>query len=308
MKAKYRSTAKFEYCELDNAILVYCKKDKLDDYLSSSEVQTISQNTSNTWQTDREQGEIVSNTVQGKVVEDMFDDYINHLQKESTITYVSYDNFRKDNYRKHAPIDGLLFQEGNSYIEAAKEGITKDVFTSEFGKLSPTTRTALREWSIFTVEIKSSQIPNHVYSSLSNFNKLSTQERLINELRKLDFFVYPTYTRNKGSRIHNFEEYVNYIESEQIYAKGWAREKLVAHLLEVERNNSANICTRIFVDYLSTDSFIGYFLGYALGRDFFDNPTIMNMPGKKSGNAVYFSHKIAPCASMGELLTDKRLW
>ena len=49
-------------------------------------------------------------------------------------------------------------------------------------------------------------------------------------------------------------------------------------------------------------------LGYVLKDSFFDNPYIINMPGKKSGNAVYFAFPISKAHHIDALMMDGVLW
>lgn len=98
----------FKVHHLKNALIVFIPKDKLRVAYEDSTVLNIAHNTTNTWEPDRNFDELLNNTLQGKIVEDMFESYVK--AKDEGIEYSSYDIFRTDNYRIHAPIDGILYQ------------------------------------------------------------------------------------------------------------------------------------------------------------------------------------------------------
>lgn len=123
-------------------------------------------------------------------------------------------------------------------------------------------------------------------------------------MRKRDFFVYPKYNRKDGYKIHNFNDYVEHVMGMGLYFQG----DFVTDLLNSKKRSKCDIYTRIFIDKSHSENFIAYILGYTLKNKFFENPKIINMPGGKSGRAIYYAYPISKSNSIDELLIDKNLW
>lgn len=71
--------------------------------ISEDTVDTIAQNTKNTWQPDRGSGEMHSNTKQGKIAEVIVEEFIRRYYNKQLST-LSYDKIRNDRNEKHAPL------------------------------------------------------------------------------------------------------------------------------------------------------------------------------------------------------------
>ena len=231
----------------------------------------------------------------------MFEAYIK--EQNQNILYCSYDNFRSDEYKKHAPFDGLIYESSNQDFHNAINKINADVGNDRFGRISDQTFEWIRKHKIYTVEIKSSKIPEKDFPG-TTFNSWDSQKKLINNLRKRDLFFYPKYNRTDGKAIHNFEDYIDFVRQEKKFPKN----NFIKELIKSELDSKCDIYFRIFIDKNSTDKFIAYVLGYTLKETFFLNPKIINMPGGKSGNAIYFAFPIEKSKSLRELLSDKDLW
>lgn len=50
-------------------------------------------------QKDKQDKELINNTIQGKIAENMFIDFIDFCQPNEKIKYLSYDEFRNDEYK-----------------------------------------------------------------------------------------------------------------------------------------------------------------------------------------------------------------
>ena len=70
----------------------------IDSFMDLNE-KIISSNTVNTWQKDRSMLDIGRDTNLGKIAENIISNYINY---ETSLNYLSYDEFRQNNYKKHA--------------------------------------------------------------------------------------------------------------------------------------------------------------------------------------------------------------
>ena len=91
----------------------------------------------------------------------MFENYIE--AKNSGIKYMSYDVFRDDNYSKHAPFDGFLYDTRSPFLDEGIVRVTEDVNKHNYGKLKDETFAWLTSHHVYTVEIKSSKIPHKDY-------------------------------------------------------------------------------------------------------------------------------------------------
>jgi hypothetical protein len=304
-----KKSNKYKYVSIDNNSIMFQKKDAINT--ASVDVSTITSNTNNTWQKNRQNEELIKNTLQGKLAEDMFIDFIAFTQVKREIEYLPYDVFRKNNFKKHAPIDGLLFQSSNAYIKNGVERILEDINNNEFGKISIETRKYLNNKRLYTVEIKSSRIPDKDYASIDvdDFIKMNQQQTLVEALRKRDFFSYPKFTRSEGREVHNYDQYCEYVGKTNAQFSNLSGDELKSAIVSHELETMCDIYTRIFLDWEHTNSIIGYLTGYALKTDFFINPKIINMPRKgKSENAIYFIYPISETNYLSTIFTDERLW
>ena len=297
---------KFLYHRRNQTLILFKARDELSAAYQNPAALNIARHTANTWQRDRGFSETLDNTVQGKIVEEMFEDYI--FSQRRGLRYTGYDSFRDDGCRKHAPIDGLLYRQGNGHVSAGIGRILRDVGQSPFGKLTEETFQWLREHGVYTVEIKSSRIPDRDYPERSPFNAWETQDQIIANLRRRDFFLYPRYTREAGRRIHSFQDYVTFVAASRPEVRAQPLPP-AEYILRQERRERCDLYTRIFVDRTHTENLIAYMLGYALREDFFTRPRIINMPRRgKSEAAIYYVFPIAESGRIDGLFTDSRLW
>jgi len=70
------------------------------------QVKIIAEHTKNTWQSNRSLDEIIKDTTIGKIAEYTLKE---HISKHSDYAILDYDDFRVDNYEKHAPLDCIIF-------------------------------------------------------------------------------------------------------------------------------------------------------------------------------------------------------
>ena len=302
------TSREFLYHRRNRTLIIFKPIEKLSYAYQNPAAISIARHTANTWQKDRGFSEILDNTVQGKVVEEMFEDYI--FSQGRGLQYTAYDSFREDGYLKHAPIDGLLYETANPHVSEGIEKILQDVSLNPYGKITEETFEWLRAHRVYTVEVKSSRIPDRDYPDLEqlSFNSWAAQGTIIDNLRKRDFFVYPKYTRDAGRSIHSFEDYVSYVIAQHPEVSAQPISP-VEFILNEERKGKCDLYTRIFIDRTHTENLIAYMLGYTLRDCFFMNPRIINMPRPgKSEDAIYYVYPISESNQIDELFTDERLW
>jgi hypothetical protein len=249
-----------------------------DDFsvASGAQIQQISDHTVNTWQADRSSAEKKKNTEQGKIAEHFTGKY---LREQLGLNYVDYDEFRSNNFEKHAPFDGLLSY--TSIDGAVFKTINDEVSKHPYGQISDELRQALIKQKIFTVEIKSTKvIARHKAGGADD-------EKIIAAIKAQDdYLVYPRFCR-KSSTISDLSGYIKFVEEKN--GKGIATDSLSLRALELPGKNYFYV--RVYIDF---DTSKVYLIGFITIFDFFIDPHIKKMiQYGKSENAIYFSAKIA---------------
>ena len=74
------------------------------------QVKIIAEHTKNTWQSNRSLDDIIKDTTIGKIAEYTLKE---HISKHSDYAILDYDDFRVDNYEKHALLDCIIFEKQN---------------------------------------------------------------------------------------------------------------------------------------------------------------------------------------------------
>ena len=258
--------------------------------LDMQEIENIVTHTHNTWEHNRPISVIRKNTIQGKRAELVIERL---LKDHSTIRYISYDTFREDDFEKHAPFDGIIFNESisNLMLNEVKERVNNDVRNGDSGIITVETREFLEDRGVFTVEIKSSLLQDpRDYDTMTHKQKnLRTDEdyaALCEYIKgRYDYFVYPHFCRDNPS-ITSFYDYTIYVR--RMYpnlANGCSKKDFLFNLLQEEFNNACNVYTRVFFDILSDEIIIP---GYVTKTRFFEEPRIKKMHSPKSANAIYY--------------------
>ena len=241
------------------------KHDKVD-------ISSLVNNTYNTWQIDRSKEEKAKDTLLGKFAEDCV---ISALEEIGIDNYYSYDSFRSDDYKYHAPFDGLLCASLNDeLIDMINEAVI-----NEGSKLSSQTRDKIRNMNAVTVEIKSTRLAQK-YKDKANFKDYDNAEEvmaLVDSLGGLDFLTYPYFTRYGNM---TYDQYCWYAETKFLhtYLRG---QELRDYVKKIELKNASDIYIRVFVDEEQEKALI---MGWIDRFIFFDNPTtlkIINLSTKK---------------------------
>lgn len=237
-------------------------------------------NTVNTWQANRSVNEKKADTKLGKFAEDAV---ITALKILGFNCYHSYDSFRNDDFRLHAPFDGLIIKELNDELV----NMINNAVVNEGPKLSIKTREEIRRHKGLTVEVKSTRLAQK-YKNRASFNDYSNNEqlvRLIEELNSLDFLTYPHFTRYGDM---TFEQYCWFVETR--LRSGKRGQDLREFVKKIELDNSSDFYIRVFVDEDNKKVII---LGCIDRYSFFENPRThkLILPGK-SEVPLYFVKSI----------------
>lgn len=244
-------------------------------------IKSLVEQTVNTWQPHRTMMEKTADTQLGKFAEDCI---ITALEKNGIDNYHSYDSFRNDNLKYHAPFDGIISNNlTNDIINLINEAVVK-----EGSKLSFQTREKIRKTNSYTVEIKSTRL-SQKYKAKAVFNDYNDEiqlGRLIDNLNNLDFLAYPYFTRYGDM---TFEQYCYNVETKFLHS-GLRGAELREHIKEIELNNASDIYIRIFIDEVCKKAII---MGWIDRNTFFKQPETSKLilPGK-SEIPLYFVSKI----------------
>lgn len=291
-----------DFLEIDGAVISQIPG---DEEIDMDLIDLIVHNTRNTWQAGRGEGEKRRDTIQGKKAELVFERYV---AEHTGHKYLSYDDFREDGFRKHAPFDGLLI--GRDTDAAAERecinAINREIaYGSEVGTISPDLRKKLEDRKIFTLEIKSSSLKKRDYEGVDNAVRRTRDacRQIVHNLERWDFFVYPHYLRTSGS-VADFYDYTEYV---RLHEKGFPQgnERFLRQLMKEEYDHASDLYTRFYFDYAKGHI---YLPGYILKEDFFRNPRIMHMPGLKSGMALYYMYGMRGRTAFSRIDTDGRIW
>lgn len=273
--------------------------------LNWDEIRKITEHTVNTWQQGRKKAETYDNTVQGKLAEYALEQY---LKQQTSIRYLSYDKFRKDDFKKHAPFDGIIFSihQEKEILTQCIEELNVEVYNNATGQISERMRERLETYGIFTVEIKSSQLRDKDYIGVQHVEQPRTIEdykNIIRNVKKWDYFVYPHYTR-KSNQISSFYEYAEQVREQSEYCN-LGNQEFLKKLMLKEFSNACDIYTRLYFDYKTDEIIIP---GYMLKSGFYHTPKIGKMPGEKSGMALYYMRSISLGSSFLEIENDQKIW
>lgn len=238
----------------------YTDEDLQDDKKTISE---IAENTDNTWQPERPPEETIENTLQGKVAEKMFEEYINTEFSEH-LEVMAYDLIRCDHNEKHAPFDFLIWEKDKSDIFAVVQSIQSDIRTSygRFVKISEATRTLCKREKVKIVEVKSTKIANrHKQRGFSNDYSDDVSVTGLSDyiVKNDDFLCYPLLKRKEAREDYTVVDYcIEYQQKNPQFADLHGKILLERVLKDECRKQLCDIFVRVYVDEI-------YKRGLALG-------------------------------------------
>lgn len=256
-----------------------------------NQVQGIVDATANTWQPTRTAAGKLADTGIGKTAECIVENYIKNNLKN--IIYISYDDIRTDNLKKHAPFDGLLCAISKdklilqSLINKINQQI-KDGDTS--GKITDELKDELFQNHIYTVEIKSTRthLTRHYIKGQINI------ELILND----DFLEYPKHLRENKDGVCDILSYSNYCYKKG-FIDGGTNDDLISEVKNMEQQNMRNIYIRVYIDS-SQDT--GYIVGCIGRKRFIDNCIIKQMfQPKKSEKALYLATSLKNGSNIDDL-------
>ena len=252
----------------------------IDKYISTySSIKTIIDNTVETWQPNRSTTSKTNDTKLGKLAEGVVSAYIKTTMPH--VQYLSYDDFRTNNFKKHAPFDGLLFLDSvptlvlKNIIDEMNIEITKN----KYGKITDTLKYKSLINHLFITEIKSTRVTNRHKNRDGNVD--------IDKLLADDFLEYPKYIRvDKDNKINNFQDYIKFLKENRGFK---CKNELSCedNIKKIEKANMRHIYIRVYIDEFTNTAYI---IGCINMQEFLKNVVLKKMKQYgKSEMAIYLS-------------------
>lgn len=252
--------------------------DIFKDFTSDSEL--ISKYTSNTWQKKRKVKEIKADTSIGKWAENIIQFY---FTKIDGLVYLTYDDIRTNNFKKHAPFDAIVFSDqlDSDIVKKHIDQINYLVTNNEYGKLPDEFKLELETNRIYIVEIKSTRVGRRHKVGTNNEGDIA---RKIVELD--DFLTYPKYLRvDNYDSIHSLPDYIEFCKK---YRSFKCTDNCIEKIKQVEQNNMSFYYVRIYMDEAEN---IAYIIGFINKYLFIKNLALSKFKSRddKSKYALYLS-------------------
>jgi len=273
--------------KINDVIIVNDYRDLIVNNNDSTE--KIAANTVNTWQPNRSEKDKMADTSLGKIAEIIFEKYINQF----SIVYLSYDDFRKNNFEKHAPFDGLLFSNKKleNDIKNYTDIINEEVALSDYGKVSIGLLSTLTKNKLYTVEVKSTRITER-------HKKNGEVDLAI--IKRDDFLTYPSAIR-KSYKYYNLSSYADLlIQNGKINIPYGADKVSIAR--QYEKQFMTDFYIRVYID---ENVKTGFIMGFITKDIFIENAVLKRMYQKnKSELPLYLATPISNGKSVDNLINN----
>lgn len=256
---------------------------------STDTTKKITANTVNTWQPNRSEKDKMADTSLGKIAESIFEKYINLF----SIVYLSYDDFRENNFEKHAPFDGLLFSNDKleNEIKTFTNKINEEVSLSDFGKVTIGLLSILTKNKVYTVEVKSTRITER--------HKRNGEVDLA-IIKRDDFLTYPSAIR-KSYKDYSLSSYADLlIQNGKIHVP--SGEDKVSVVRKYEKQFMTDFYVRVYIDEKENK---GYIMGFITKELFIKKAVLKRMYQKnKSELPLYLATPISNGESVDNLIDN----
>lgn len=268
-----------------------------ESQIDYSVIDQITENTAETWQPNRETNERGSNTKQGKIAEEIVEQFLDQFFT-NRISSKSYDEIRNDGFRKHAPFDFLIWETGTADISPIELSIQNDISNTpnQFVRLSNYTRRLCRDSNVKIVEVKSTKIRDAQKRDSGfngNYDDQNEVLKLVNEIKRCDdIFCYPHFKRSAASVDYSIQDYCQYVKHQEAALAGLTGEQLRRRVIDLEVIHQ---CCDVFVRvYLDQKAKRGVVIGWMQRERLLDyNVSFKRMVQKnKSERALYFAKKL----------------
>lgn len=267
-------------------------------YIDNAVVNQIANNTAETWQPDRNEGERDENTRQGKIAEEIFETYVETFWRNS-LFIKSYDDIRNDNYEKHAPFDYLIWNDARTDVTPIIEAVQNDIShtVNQFVRLSEYTRDLCKDMNVKIAEVKSTQIREklkHNAGFMDNYDDIDSVRKLARIIRRTDdVFCYPYFKRSEMSLDYSLNDYCKYVKTIEPLVRTLDGADLKKGVIDLERQKQCcDIFIRVYVDKNAQKGFIIGWMQRERLLDYAVNLKKMFQPNK-SEKALYFAKNLS---------------
>lgn len=272
-------------------------------HLDARVVGQIIDYTAETWQPDRPKKERECNIEQGKIAEEITEQFIRQYYSQE-LSLKTYDEIRNDDFKKHAPFDFLLWKTGTVNIAFIEEAIRQDIARTpnKFVKLSNVTRRLCRTLGVKIVEVKSTNIRNDlkVESDFTgDYDNVKSVQKLLETIRrKDDVFCYPKLKRRESDPGYCLDDYCREVQERFSEFDGCKGENLRRRVIAWECENQ---CCDIFVRvYLDRPAKKGFVIGWMQKEELFDGKRVFE--NVKPVNVIQYFINMA--AKDGDIVMD----
>lgn len=266
-------------------------------HLDARVVGQIIDYTAETWQPDRPKKERECNIEQGKIAEEITEQFIRQYYSQE-LSLKTYDEIRNDDFKKHAPFDFLLWKTGTVNIAFIEEAIRQDIARTpnKFVKLSNVTRRLCRTLGVKIVEVKSTNIRNDlkVESDFTgDYDNVKSVQKLLETIqRKDDVFCYPKLKRRESDPGYCLDDYCREVQERFSEFDGCKGENLRRRVIAWECENQ---CCDIFVRvYLDRPAKKGFVIGWMQKEELLDDTVQFKRMRQKNKSelALYFAKNL----------------
>ncbi len=234
------------------------------------------EHTNNTWQKDRSKETKQKDTELGKKAEWSVTKYIQ--ENIGNLTLISYDDFRTNNFNKHAPFDCLIYKkELAPTIPKITKMINEEITLSRQGAISYELKHYCMQQKVYVCEVKATRIT----SRLRNADSSPNLSKILND----DFLAYPKITRiDSQNKIQSISDYV--VFANKVSNKNRTQEEI----LHDELKNMSHIYIRVYMDEITN---MAYIVSLISAKTFIANLSIKHMSQpNKSESALYLATKL----------------
>lgn len=267
-------------------------------HLDAQVVGQIKDYTAETWQPDRPLEERGCNIEQGKIAEEIIEEFIRQYYPQE-LSLKTYDEIRNDDFKKHAPFDFLLWKKGTVNIAVIEEAIRQDIARTpnKFVKLSNVTRRLCRTSGVKIVEVKSTNIRDNLKEESEfegDYGDVKSVQKLLDTIRsKDDVFCYPKLKRWESDPRYCLDDYCREVQERFSEFAGCKGEDLRRKVIAWECENQ---CCDIFVRiYLDRPVKKGFVIGWIQKEELLDDTVRFKRMSQKNKSelALYFAKNLA---------------
>lgn len=257
---------------VENIACVNC----VDYQVDNETINRVVEHTNNTWQKDRSKETKQKDTELGKKAEWSVTKYIQ--ENIGNLTLISYDDFRTNNFNKHAPFDCLIYKkELAPTIPKITKMINEEITLSRQGAISYELKHYCMQQKVYVCEVKATRIT----SRLRNADSSPNLSKILND----DFLAYPKITRiDSQNKIQSISDYV--VFANKVSNKNRTQEEI----LHDELKNMSHIYIRVYMDEITN---MAYIVSLISAKTFIANLSIKHMSQpNKSESALYLATKL----------------